>query len=694
MKILFSSYSPLNKSGYSTQLNKIVNCLFSYDPTIEFGFICWDMSMFIEYSMQPLTFQDILNISSKFNLTINEFNDNINAKFYLAGKRINYWNKIEIINEHFKCDKLIVFQDIYVFERYKIYNIPCEKYLYIPIHNNFLKHNLLGWDKSYSEEVNNLYHLAFFDKIATPSMFGVKVLESYNYDSMLINHIVEETKLKYTKQQLLQESNLENYFICLMVAKNDNKGDRKAWIQQFTGFQLFLKQLGEKGRNRCRIIIHDSSGIGLKGTIDLELIAKSLNILNYILLPDCSSNEDIVKLYKLADVLLCASKSEGFGLPMVEAQVNGTPVITTNCTSMATNTFYGICTEPQKVSFCVGGINSWSDPSPTNISNAIEYIYNCKYKKNNNKYNFKLKPIDKNNYSQSTILNKWVDFLNLDKKSEKQIDSAQRRLLGEEIFNNHLKEITKLLSNKNIRNIKKSIECKYNAVLIENRQDNRIEPVLLNLLYFTNEEIGVQIFYNEENEDFIKNIINKYNLQNISLIKMSYSKFDINIYQDFVFSKEFYDNIHGEKILIFQTDSLIFKEFDMNYFNYDFVGAVWNEPTMRQPTLAKFFKDKLPIGNGGFNIRDVKKCKMIAGELFNYKRPPMNINEDNVYSYILQEKYTSLNLPSIEDAMYFSVETIKHNDPMAMHAFYKYCDKEYINYILTKHIETIKIERK
>ena len=43
MKILISSYAPFTKSGYSTQINKIMNCLYNYDDTIEFGFICWDV---------------------------------------------------------------------------------------------------------------------------------------------------------------------------------------------------------------------------------------------------------------------------------------------------------------------------------------------------------------------------------------------------------------------------------------------------------------------------------------------------------------------------------------------------------------------------------------------------------------------------------------------------------------------------
>lgn len=676
MKILFSSYAPFTTSGYSTQLNKIVNCLYSYDPTIEFGFICWDIpESLLPYSPSSYTYKYILDFLVTNNSQINYFNEKINARFYCCGNKNNYWKKIETFNKNFNADKLIVFQDIHVFEPYKVYNIPCKKYLYVPIHTNLYNNS----------EVKTLYHLPFFDKIATPSQFGINVLKTYNYNSTLIDHIVDEIKIEDRNSKLLDMYNLtDNMFICLMVARNSDPTDRKAFLKQLEAFSCFLDGLSKVESDNCRLIIHENSKFSLKGALDLELIVNVLDIEDKILCTkSVMSNEEIIQLYNIADVLLCASKSEGFGLPMVEAQIHNTPVITTNCTSMATNTFYGICTEPDEISAEIGGINSWSIPSQKNICNAINYIYNRKYNKDISEYNFHLVKIDKQRYSSDTIMNKWVSFLEI------EIDKT------ENIFNNHLDKIKKLLSKKTIRNIRESNLCKYNAVLIDNRQDIRIEPVLLNLLYFTTEEIGIQIFYNEENEDFIKNIINKYKLHNISLNKLSYQTFDIDKYQDFLFSKEFYDNVHGEKILIFQPDSLLFKQFDMNYFKFDFVGAIWNKATMEQPTLSKLFINKLPIGNGGFNIRNVKKCRMISDNLYNFKRPLIPVAEDNIYSYLLQENMTTLNVnfPSIEEAKRFSVETVPHPDPMAMHAFYKYLtDKSgqiYISSIFSKHIERI-----
>ena len=692
MKILISSYAPFTKSGYSTQINKIVNCLHNYDDTIEFGFICWDITHnFFPFSEEPYNFDDIIQNSKKFSVmnAINFKKKDIDMykkfKFYMPGNRENNWEKIHSFSNHFKCDKLIVYQDIWIFEKYPISQIKCEKYIYLPLHNDLLQHNLLNFRSGYNPEITTLHHLPFFNKISTFCDFGYEVMKNYGYQSTIINHIIKQ-EIVGDKQTLRKRIGLNDEFICLMIARNGDASDRKSFDTQFKAFSLFLETLEEREKNKCILLMHDSFRHDFDGVIDLRKISQSYKIEDKVLFTpkDVHTDIHVGELYTLSDVLLCASKSEGFGLPMVECQFYNTPVITTNCTAMTTNTFYGICTEPEKISKKIAGINSWSEPSAENIKNAIQTIYDIKYNGKENKFI----QIDKSNYSEEKIKYQWIDFLDLGK--EKKIEKK-----GKVMFDDHLKEITNILSKKKIRNIRESKKCKYNAVLIENREDIRIEPVLLNLLYFTNEEIGIQIFYNQENEDFIKNLINKYNFQNISLTKMNYAKFDREKYQDFVFSKEFYDNVQGEKILIFQTDSLLLKEFDMNYFNYDFIGAVWNEPTMKQETLSKLFKDKKPIGNGGFNIRDVQKCKKIASEILNYQRPSTKVNEDNIYSYLLQQNFNLLNtqLPSIEEAKHFSVETLHHPDPMAIHAFYEYFigekGEKYINHILTKHKERL-----
>jgi hypothetical protein len=203
--------------------------------------------------------------------------------------------------------------------------------------------------------------------------------------------------------------------------------------------------------------------------------------------------------------------------------------------------------------------------------------------------------------------------------------------------------------------------------------------------------MGMQIFYHDNNSNLIHEIIQRNNLKNISLIKMENNIANTIDYNKFVFSKEFYDNLVGEKILIYQLDSLLFEKFDMKYFEYDWIGGIWNENTLSQPSLKLLFDDLLPIGNGGFNIRNVDKCRGIAIK-YNYEWPLINnhmYNEDNIYSFELQSQ--NAKFPTVEDANKFAVETVLYPDPMAMHATYKYTtspmELDYISQLFTKHLQ-------
>ena len=391
MKLLISSYCPLTISGYSNQIKQIIKGLYQYNSEIEIGIICWDIpEKIIKYSSQYYSFDKLCNLL-KLNYKNNpDYNIYQNIKFYFCGEKGNYWEKINTFNQDFKCDKLLVYQDIWVFEKYDISKINCEKYLYLPIHDDFRENKLLNLEKSnnINLHVNTLQHLPYFDKLSTFSKFGIEVLKSYNYESTFINHIIHKKTYEITKEEARKQYNInQDFFICLMIARNGEPGDRKAFVQQFTGFRLFLNQLNDTEKSRCRLLLHENNTFSLEGgAINLKEIANQLQIEPYIIMTDKTFTQEqhIINLFKLSDVLLCASKSEGFGMPMVESQIYGTPVITCNNTSMPENTYLGICTEPKDISNTIHGINSWSNPCPNNISEAIQYFYNKKY----NKYMF------------------------------------------------------------------------------------------------------------------------------------------------------------------------------------------------------------------------------------------------------------------------------------------------------------------
>jgi glycosyltransferase involved in cell wall biosynthesis len=85
----------------------------------------------------------------------------------------------------------------------------------------------------------------------------------------------------------------------------------------------------------------------------------------------------LAKCYTAADVLLQPSKGEGFGIPTIEAQACGTPVIVTNWTAMP---------ELVGAGWKVGGQPEWDElqtgwwmtPNVDEIEDALEQSYALK----------------------------------------------------------------------------------------------------------------------------------------------------------------------------------------------------------------------------------------------------------------------------------------------------------------------------
>lgn len=80
-------------------------------------------------------------------------------------------------------------------------------------------------------------------------------------------------------------------------------------------------------------IHHDlvlTGGIGWNNKKELELIEKNKKIKRLGFIPD----EDMPYLYNLADFFVYPSLYEGFGLPVLEAQACGCPVIASNVRSI------------------------------------------------------------------------------------------------------------------------------------------------------------------------------------------------------------------------------------------------------------------------------------------------------------------------------------------------------------------------
>jgi len=88
---------------------------------------------------------------------------------------------------------------------------------------------------------------------------------------------------------------------------------------------------------------------------------------------------------------------------------------------------------------------------------------------------------------------------------------------------------------------------------------------------------------------------------NIRVIKLPYKNLQVDEYSTLLTTSSFWKMFHGEKLLIYQEDSCIFKSYTSNshpdmkkFLQYDYVGAPW-------PKYCKV--TRVNLGNGGFSLR-------------------------------------------------------------------------------------------
>jgi glycosyltransferase involved in cell wall biosynthesis len=127
----------------------------------------------------------------------------------------------------------------------------------------------------------------------------------------------------WPKEKLTRDS-----YLVTMVAANKDHGDRKGFCEAIQGFARFAAK-----HDDARLYIHSH----WKGALDLEHLCQQAGIRDRVIGPDSLAylngvynDEFMVNVYQASDVLLNTAKSEGFGLPILEAQMCGRPVAATD----------------------------------------------------------------------------------------------------------------------------------------------------------------------------------------------------------------------------------------------------------------------------------------------------------------------------------------------------------------------------
>lgn len=213
------------------------------------------------------------------------------------------------------------------------------------------------------------------DYPVTYSKFGQRAMRERGLDCHYIPHGVDTEVFRPGDQAEARRALKvpeDCGFLAVMVAANKGVPSRKAFPENLWAFAQFARK--RKDLNPY-VYLHTEIGTALGG-VDIMKLAEALGIQGRVLCVDQYlyrlglPPEYLAQVYQAADVLLAASCNEGFGIPIIEAQACGCPVITTDWTSMPELTVNGISVTPAQLAWTP--MNSWvAVPSVVGIYEAL-----------------------------------------------------------------------------------------------------------------------------------------------------------------------------------------------------------------------------------------------------------------------------------------------------------------------------------
>lgn len=181
---------------------------------------------------------------------------------------------------------------------------------------------------------NKVRHIRFARRVVTISKYSKqRIIAHFGIEPEKISVVpfgIDTNKFKNAGQEERRAARLnlripESAFVILYVGSEQRRKNLTTLVKALSKLHkmvpeiLFLKvgqPQSKKGRDR---FLADLAQTGLE---------KFTKIIDYV------SEEELPKLYGLADLFVFPSVGEGFGVPLLEAMASGVPIITTQCCSI------------------------------------------------------------------------------------------------------------------------------------------------------------------------------------------------------------------------------------------------------------------------------------------------------------------------------------------------------------------------
>lgn len=279
-------------------------------------------------------------------------------------------------SKDFKPDVIIGLFDLWIQNPQDLQQIPARFIPWVPIDYDPVPKSILS-------------NLRFANRIISMSKFGQKQLQNSGFSSTFIPHGVDtdifkplpkDQKLDIKRQMFAHLGANPETFIWGMVAANKEFiNPRKSFQQVMDAFKMFLQK-----KPNSRLYIHTDPEF--PGGFQLRQYADFLGITPYLVYPDKymlkfnTPKEKMNAIYNSFDVLLAPSSTEGFCIPIIEAQAAGIPVITHDWTAMSElieNGYNGYKVKTlNKVFYPVGSYIAF--PDPKDLYDNMLHISNMK----------------------------------------------------------------------------------------------------------------------------------------------------------------------------------------------------------------------------------------------------------------------------------------------------------------------------
>jgi hypothetical protein len=146
------------------------------------------------------------------------------------------------------------------------------------------------------------------------------------------------------------------------------------------------------------------------------------------------------------------------------------------------------------------------------------------------------------------------------------------------------------------------------SLIIETRVLPETEFIIKNTIQKLGDGWGHIVVCHEDNHNQIEKICSTISDQ-IEIKKID-SKLNRNTYNNLCLDINFWETINCEKVLVYQTDTFIFKNFDEKFLEYDWIGGVWSDIHVKHIQQKLGWQDLWGC-NGGLNLRTVSVIKEI-----------------------------------------------------------------------------------